>query len=1262
MQHRTWISALDLQQWAPTTAAKLLMPQLLRRLVHATVDRTALERVEFPKGEQVYRPGYDGVTKTSVGNFKVPAGITNWEIGSGANTKSKLDDDYDKRVANRGAGDFSDVTYIAVSPHSYRDKADWIAAKTAASDWKEVRMYDSDDLEQWIEQAPSVGVWFARLIGKIPEGVSDLSSRWKILTGCLKKELPASVLLVGREKTAEAFQNWIASPAGLLKMVGHSPQEVVDVFTAWVETLPAEIQAPIASRCIVVDTPEGWRSLATAVNPLILVASENLEMDEMLLALVKGQGHHVLIPSVNIGSGAKNVSRMERLNRSDFGNKLVEAGVSEQEAYSFARQSGGSFTVFKRLFASDGETKGPKWGTPSSAAELAPLLLIGAWIDALTTDQSIVSKISLKTYEECVKLLNQWRKGADSPIRLTAGIWEFVSPLDAWSFLHHALNSQSLDRFEQVAVEVLSSDNPSYELPKEERWQAAVKGKTPKFSSEIRHGLAQSLALLATQPTPDEIATSVPLPERASRTIVKLLGGNFGWERWASLGAVLPLLAEAAPEVFMQAVENDLGSAAPQIPKLFDQEVSGITGRAEHTGILWSLERLAWSDVYVAKASDLLARLSRLDPGGKWANRPQASLRDIFFSWMPYTTATLDQRLFLVAGITKRYPDVGWKLLLDLLPHVSDSIGRNSPPEWNFWAEGWSAGVSDADYLKTIRELVKMARDIVGDHPEKWRDLLRSFDFLPDEEKQAVLGQLEVLDLVSFPAQERESFWKALRDRVQRYRFYPDARWAPSPEVIIRFEQIQKKFEPTDIIELVAPAFGAGFGLYGGRDLPWEEQEKLRQQNRARGISEVLQARGLPGVIQLAEKAADPWGVGLSLAEVTQEQFFAEIIPRVLVNQNEKLRRFAAGYLVWLISTKGAEWGESKISSSWTPDETSEFAICLPFNPRTWAFIKTKGEAKNAAYWKKVRPVAVRQPSEEVAEATRLLIKAKRGPSAITFLASSTYAKNVPDVPTLFDLFESALNTPFDKEDKVEEAHDFHAILEKIYAADDIDDTRLAKIEWNLLPILDRHTLLPNALHRLLAREPKFFVELLTLLFRDENASENEEALNQDEAGDETRRQNAWHLLHDFGTIPGGDASGKVVLEKLREWILAVREQARAVGRLGACDSSIGQVLAHSGEAEDGTWPILPVREIIEEVASDRLDNGFFVGVMNRRRSTWRAATEGGNQTRGVAEQWEKNAAACKIKWPRTASVLSAVANRYKLQASGEDEDAERRR
>src|ERR1700719_2205509 len=100
MRSPKWIRAQDLDNWARTPQAKLLLPELVRRLVRATVATGSLKKFDFPSEGETQRPGYDGTTFVTTGTPFVPDGVALWELGCDVgNPKGKADDDYDKRVA-----------------------------------------------------------------------------------------------------------------------------------------------------------------------------------------------------------------------------------------------------------------------------------------------------------------------------------------------------------------------------------------------------------------------------------------------------------------------------------------------------------------------------------------------------------------------------------------------------------------------------------------------------------------------------------------------------------------------------------------------------------------------------------------------------------------------------------------------------------------------------------------------------------------------------------------------------------------------------------------------------------------------------------------------------------------------------------------------------------------------------------------------------------------------------------------------------------
>jgi hypothetical protein len=103
-------------------------------------------------------------------------------------------------------------------------------------------------------------------------------------------------------------------------------------------------------------------------------------------------------------------------------------------------------------------------------------------------------------------------------------------------------------------------------------------------------------------------------------------------------------------------------------------------------------------------------------------------------------------------------------------------------------------------------------------------------------------------------------------------------------------------------------------------------------------------------------------------------------------------------------------------------------------------------------------------------------------------------------------------------------------------------------------------------------------------------------------------------------------------------------------------------VLAHAPDESDGNWPCIPVRDLIDEIDSESLADGFVVGTLSKRGVHCKSLIDGGAQERALAARYEKHAIACEIDWPVTAAALRKVAERYERQAGSEDAKAEARR
>jgi hypothetical protein len=136
MRCPTWVTAAEIDDWGETTAAKALLPELMCRLVYATVDRTNLKFINFPAHEEAQRPGYDGTTLIDIERTHVPKGLCYWELSCQGNPARKAQSDYETRVQAAQDEDLRQVTYFAITARDWNGAVQWAQAKTAEAKFK----------------------------------------------------------------------------------------------------------------------------------------------------------------------------------------------------------------------------------------------------------------------------------------------------------------------------------------------------------------------------------------------------------------------------------------------------------------------------------------------------------------------------------------------------------------------------------------------------------------------------------------------------------------------------------------------------------------------------------------------------------------------------------------------------------------------------------------------------------------------------------------------------------------------------------------------------------------------------------------------------------------------------------------------------------------------------------------------------------------------------------------------------------------------
>jgi hypothetical protein len=1256
MSLKALLTGTHLDQWADELPARGLLPRLVRRLVLAITD--PIEEIAFAADEGIGRPGYDGVVRTSVGNSFVPTGWSGWETGVNTDPRQKANEDYDARTTAPSPLDPRQSTFVFVTPRRWTLKGRWVSEKQAEGKWAGVRVYDADDLEQWLERAPAVAAWACRLIHRLPEGVRDLDEVWEGWVARTLPPLAPGVLLAGRGEAAETLRKWLTNPPSVMSIRGNSVDEAIGVFAAVAERLPDSERERLRSRAVVVDTPDTWREVSGIRTPLVLVAPDPVAS---AASQAVGRGHHVFVASGAETAAGKAIIDLPPLARGELERAIVAMGVPEGRAKEIASESKGVVAVVTDLLGAGATANTPRWADPAHGPHLVPLLLAGSWSES-EADREAVRSLARVSPDDFDRLLIRWANAVDPPVRRVGEVWEWIARRRAWTHLARFVTSADLDAFRRISMRVLGEGDPRFDMPPEDRWAAAVHGRLPRYSDRLRDGLVDGLALLATGA--DLLHAGMGADSAVHGVVQALFGDSPDPRRWYALAGVLRPLAEAAPDAFLAAVERDVLGSPDVMATLFrDERPFGGGGR--HIHLLWALEALAWSPDYLSRVTVILAELTARDPGGSTGNRPSNSLRTIFRPWLPHTNAPVAARYAAIDAAARVEEGVAFELCLSLLPVEFDVTTPTARPRWRPWRNQPPARARPEERADAIRMALDRLLRWARVDPARWARLLGALPNCdPGQAEEIVIGCERA---VTGGMGSTEPLRNAVRGVLHRARSRPDSTGV-APESLTRLEGVLRSLEPASLVARHAWLFDHHPNLPVAFGDDFDAQDAIASA-REGAVREVVEASDVDGIVQLAERAKDPFSLGVVVARsgLTDPQIIL-LSERGLDADPGPLRACTNGLITAQFRAGGWAWADRLFAGGppalWGTERRARFARALPFESSTWDRVERWGEAVAAAYWAAVIPVAVPDVPRDGVRALRTLLDRGRPFAALDLAPRCLPRRNGrPGVPAalLVEVMRAASDpaAPDRPRPEAMSGYDVESVLDAIEAAGEIDDASLARLEWYWLPLLEHSLRGWRTLHRALSRDPSFFASMVSLIYRaggERGPESGAEGTTDPDPQTRLLAERSWRVLHDWTVVPGTQSDGSLDSIAMTSWVRAARAACRAADRVDVGDSEIGQVLAHAPVGADGIWPHEAVRAVVEGVRSVELERGLLVGLLNSRGVTSRSLDTGGEPEQALAERYHAFAAALAPTAPRTAGILREIGRSYERDARREDD------
>lgn len=1271
----------NLQDLAERSVGKAYLGELVRRLVFSTLARQQ-PSLHFLSGESNGYAGWDGwVEVTYEENGRVSRHRSLWEISTDRNFERKFKCDFRSAETKKLPHGWSksEVIYVGLTMRSVTPKAlAFIKEKLSPierANWAGVVLLAADDMVQWIEKTPSVEDWateeFQVGSGRFGRSLEHWYSAWSKQT---TPPVTEQLLTAGRNisQLTAAFR---AEAESVSTLLCDSTEEGVALIYCAVRALSeSDAKLIMASSLVVVDDGHADRLAYEPLPPLgmptvILVPPATKHQNRLIQA-----GYRVL-KVLGRADDSPNAMRFERASVQDFAAALEHSmGLNSVDAEVVARSVGSSVSIWhiQTLLINEQQPTLPIWAYSQQIDAVVAAVFAGAWREDSSQDIAIVSELAGMDDAQLSGALYPYARCATPLLELIGSSRLVIAPTAAFEFIRRSITRHHIARLSNAVTSVFREVSKEVE----DRWRGGghfpiIRNPMEEVSNGLRDGLAETLLRVAVLGSPLVQSGALQGYSTAQGYVDQLIRQLDGLSTdpriLASLNRQLPVLIEAAPSPFLDALDA-LIQGAPDGLSLMLSDEPGIFGRSFHTGLLWGLEGLAWSPDLLSRIAHLLAALARLDHDGQLSNRPFNSLCEIFLPWHPGTSCDPRTRTEVLRSIVQCEPEIGWKLLVALLPGKRSTSSPTHRPRWRNFGQLDRRSIRRSEVMEAYELNIALTLQVADSDPDKLKDIVGLYCNFSAHHKAILEAAISVVSRSSASSEKRQRLWSRLHRFCRHHASFADADWAISKAELERLQEIADGFALEDPVLRHRWLFDEQFPDLGERNFDYDEQSRKLQVLRREALADVLAFKGWDGVHQLVSIATYGYIVGNEVGQLECEDIDVLAAMNAWQAQEEPQWMAFRSASCSRAAFKGPMWTSNLLrfanNHGWRPTSIAMAIVDYPDEIQTYNTVRQLGDDIRKEYWTR-RVGYLRGMNEDIKafeSAVEEFIQYGRAVDLID--------QNGNDLPKLghdlvLKVLDSFIATPPDAE-KIRSLtsiqYDLQRIFDWLREQPETGIEALARREYALLPLLtdqgiECHDL---ALHELLRQQPEFFVEVVCDLYKP--ASSERELAEKDIATVKLRAHMAFELLGSWRTPPG-TCDGLVSVEKLDGWVTSAREMLSEQDRAEIGDQTIGRLLYHlPSDQNDGAFPPLGLRILLERWRSKQIERGIEIESINARGVYSKNMDEGGRQERELSNQWHRSAKTIGSEWPRAKALCLRIAESWSRYADAEDLDAQRDR
>ena len=1224
-----FITSIHLKQWADTKECQQLLPELIKRLIDASVSN--VDKLRFPSGDAVYLPGWDGVVSCDECIDLVPAGVSLWECGATENVKGKIDGDFGKRTENPLGYDKSDSTFVFVTPRIWEGADEWL--REHQNGWKKVVVYTAVELERWIESRPSVGMWLAekrRIL--LSEGYKLPDTFWKKWAHGKDYTLPYEIMLPGREDVSKQVVD-TCKEAGSLVLNALTQSEGIAFAIASI--LTSEDAEKLKARMIVVTEKNAYEDLTEHYDNLILLTTVTEGINYST-----NRGHSVIVASTPADQ-IKVAITLPIIEKEGFVKALVKTGIDEAKARVIAKDTARDVNVFRRREKI--ELDKPKWADSNILAELLPAFLVGKWLDNKEGDRTALETLSGMAFDQYELKLKALLLEEETPLLHFGNMWRIRSPFESIDYAQTMLTTSILNKFREVCQELIQDDDPEA-IDRAYTGDFQFRQFEQKYSNTIKEGVYQSLCLLSIV----DDSNDKKLEFWVDETVRDLLK-DWNLPRFLSNKRYLTELAEASPKEFLSFLEKLPKDILDEVFTPRQPEYSLFGWEISYTELLFSLEMLAWNVDYLNSVTNLLLQYSEYKNESNFSNKPINSLYNIFRVFMPQTYATYKERMTILNACASKNQNIVYEICKRICESLNGCVlDTNQCYRWRLFGELRSSKYVDRVSVEQLNDVVALMLQCCDYSPKAITDLITlSTHVSMGDVRMLVLGKvhehLAGLDDVQIVVD-------ALRKDINHHLSYPDTNWSLSEMELKPYQDLLDEIEPKDVMHKNAWLFEE-FYVQLPREGDWDYDKEVQRLGEARNkvVVEIVDSMGRDGIWEFLKIVKCPESVSESLVAVFGDSLLDEVCQKYQADElSENFTRSFLNVLCYNDIAKYQELAAQIIAM----DPNLTIVLYAPRYIEGLAKIAADcSEETKRRYWESVNVGPVKDNVDNV---VRELIKANRYSQAITTMHYSRKSLQMDDLEIVKILYSYLM-----KSATARSQLDIHYIVSFLKDLDKSEDPEVIRIlifvEFLLYRVLEheRINMSNTRFVKELSRNPELMMQLVELAYVPDDGIE-EQLEGVAAANRKTKGECAFHILF-FGRniVSFMDDKGELDEQFMNQYIDQLYELAKERKRQKVIDCVVGDILGDIPRNEN--YPPKALCEIVERLGNDKVDLHIRIR-LNSRGMHFCAA--GGNQERAMVSELEKYKEKTKLIYPRMTRIFEDLINENRRMAARMDDEA----